>query len=356
MNRVGRAREWLFLFCRVVSAVGLVGVLASPLAAEDVPDWVKSLKIKGYMFGDYYGVASHHDAGTEGSNGFWFRRIYLTFDKKASDDFDARLRFESASPGDFTSKSKMEPSVKDAYVRWKRGKRSVYMGLSGTPTWGVVEKYWGYRAVEKTPLDLQKLGSSRDFGLALKGSSGGDTKLAYHVMVGHGNSNKAETDEGKKVMGSLSVFPGSVVVEVYGDFEVRPGGKDRSTIQGFAAVKNGWGRAGVHVAQQSRKDGDGGTLDLSVGSAFLVLDAGDQASVLVRVDRMFEPNPGGGGISYIPFDPTAKSTLILAGVDLKVHKGLSIIPNVEAVVYDAPDGGEAPSSTVIGRVTVSARL
>ena len=86
-------------------------LIAAPLAAEDVPDWVKSLKIKGYMFGDYYGVAAHHEGAIEGATGFWFRRIYLTFDKKVSEELDVRLRFESASPGDFESSSKIESTV-----------------------------------------------------------------------------------------------------------------------------------------------------------------------------------------------------------------------------------------------------
>ena len=48
----------------------------------------------GYMFGDIYYLASHDDGGAddggaddgiEGSNGLWFRRIYLTFDWKFDD-------------------------------------------------------------------------------------------------------------------------------------------------------------------------------------------------------------------------------------------------------------------------------
>ena len=61
--------------------------------------------IKGYMFGDYYYVASLHldgnaiDAETtekdyEGSNGFQFRRIYMTYNKDYENDWSTRLRLE----------------------------------------------------------------------------------------------------------------------------------------------------------------------------------------------------------------------------------------------------------------------
>ena len=58
-------------------------------------------KISAYMFGDYYYVLKNHNEDIEGENGFWFRRIYLTYDKKLDDAFNVRLRFEMNSKGDF---------------------------------------------------------------------------------------------------------------------------------------------------------------------------------------------------------------------------------------------------------------
>jgi hypothetical protein len=39
-------------------------------------------KLKGYMFGDYYYIASGPD---KKENGFQFRRVYLTYDMKWND-------------------------------------------------------------------------------------------------------------------------------------------------------------------------------------------------------------------------------------------------------------------------------
>ena len=74
-------------------------------------------KIKGYMFGDYYYVLKNHDSSIEESNGFWFRRIYFTYDHTLDDDFSVRFRLEMNSPGDFSTRSKLESAVKDAYLK-----------------------------------------------------------------------------------------------------------------------------------------------------------------------------------------------------------------------------------------------
>ncbi len=68
---------------------------------------------------------------------------------------------------------------------------------------------------------------------------------------------------------------------------------------------------------------------------------------------MFDPNPSADGNSYLPMSPDAKSNLVLAGIDIAVADHLSIIPNVEAVFYDAVGPVEAPDTDVVPRVTFS---
>lgn len=160
--------------------------------------YAQSGKISGYMFGDYYYVVANHNEELEDNNGFWFRRIYLTYDHGLSEDFAVRFRIEMNSAGDFSSQSKLTPVVKDAYLKWKHARHRILVGISSTPTWAVVEKVWGYRSVEKTPLDLQRFGSSRDFGLAIKGSLDQQQRWNYHFMFANGSSNGSENNKGKK--------------------------------------------------------------------------------------------------------------------------------------------------------------
>ena len=332
--------------------VGIVSLLlaaAVPASAQLASD---NTRISGHAFGDYYWIGANHDGSLEGLNGFWFRRIYLTYDRDAGDAFAMRLRLEMAHPGDFVTSSLAEPFVKDAYLKWKSGDTGLVLGISPTPTWGFVEGFWGYRSVEKTPLDLQRLGSSRDFGVALTGKLGETGIVTYHLMAGNGNSGRSETNEGKKVMAAIALHPAEgFTLELYGDWNGLPGDNDRSTAQVFAAYENGRGRAGLLLAHQTRRVDVANDVDLQTGSIFVAARVAERVNVFARADRMFDPNPDGGKISYIPFDPTAKSTFLLAGVDFVPSEGVHLIPNIEVVVYDENGTGITPDTDVIPRVT-----
>jgi len=344
---------------RVILVLGLVSSLlfgGGYASAEELPEWIQRTRISGLMFGDAYWVARNHDDAIEGENGFWFRRIYLTFDSKVNDQWALRLRFEANSPGDFSS-DEIDPFVKDAYLKGNIGGQTLYLGLSSSPTWSLVEKSWGYRAVEKTPLDLQKLGSSRDFGVALKGSFGGNGKFRYHGMLGNGSGTKGETSEGKKAMLAISFHPTKKYqVEVYGDFENRPGETNRRTVQFFGSYAGKNHRFGVQAARQNRETAGGEDLDLDLASVYAVFRLREKVNLLARLDKMFDPNPDGDGISYIPFDSTADSTLALLGIDLALGEKVNLIPSIEAVSYDSDSGTPTPDDDLIARVTFFVRF
>lgn len=321
-------------------------------SAQENPATLSVGSLSGYMFGDFYWMAANHEASIEDERGFWFRRIYFTYDQPLERGFDIRFRVELNSPGDFESSSKLEPFIKDAYLRWRNGEKSVYLGISPTPTWDVVERIWGYRAVEKTALDLQKFGSSRDFGVALRGSLGAAQRVNYHVMFGNGSGTGSETNEGKKIFTSLGFkATDNLFFEVYGDWDNRPATTDRFTWQVFAAYQRPDYRLGVQFAQQARQQGKGlENSKLEVASAFFVRRLSERINFLARADRVFDPNPAGAKISYLPFDPSAPSTLALAGIDYTPHSNVHLIPNVEFVRYDERDG-ERPDDDVMVRGT-----
>ncbi|RMG44918.1 MAG: hypothetical protein D6719_00965 [Candidatus Dadabacteria bacterium] len=325
-----------------------------PAQADDKGILSDPGKISGLVMSDFYWVAQNHRSELEDENGFWFRRIYLTYDKKLQDNLDARIRFELNSPGDFETETKLDPFVKDAYLKYTSGLHSVYFGISSTPTWDLVEHHWGYRSVEKTPLDLQKFGASRDFGLALKGYFDADKMFGYHFMVGNGASNKSETNEDKKIHLALSAAPAEgVILQVLGDYESADNNKDKYTLQGFAGYKADWGRLGLLYAHQVREQGTGvDDLELDLASAYIVGNFSENLAGYLRVDRMFDPNPKGEDISYIPFASDAKSTFVLAGLDYEAFKNVHLMPNVEMVFYDAVGGAEDPDNDVIPRFTL----
>lgn len=303
--------------------------------AQELPDWVKRTRLSGLVFGDLYTMAANHNADTEGANGLWFRRVYLTVDNQIDSALLFRFRYEMNSAGDFTSDSKLTPFVKDLSLTWSRGRTKVAFGIIPSPTWDLAESFWGYRDVEKTPLDLQRLGSSRDVGVQIRGSVDAGQRIRYTVMVGQGSDVKGETNEGKKGYLSAALYPTKdLFLEVYGDYEDRPGATNRSVLQGLAGIRGAWGRASVLAAHQHRDRADATALNLDLVSGFVVIHAAPRLHLLARVDRMFDPNPEGDKIPYLPFDPTARSTLAMGGVDVEVRKRLHLIPNIQVVAYD----------------------
>lgn len=338
-----------------IVAICLPVLLAGPLAAQEkAPLWYERTKLSGLAYVDFYWVAASHLDSLEDRTGFWFRRIYLTLDQDVSQAFSLRLRLEMNSPGDFTSATALDPFVKDAYLRWRRGRHEIVFGLSPSPTFDFIESFWGYRSVEKTLGDLQKLSDSRDFGIGARGSLDRKRLVRYHFQAGNGSGTKGETNEGKKAALSLGLHTrAGFVVQGYADFEGRPGDTDRRTLQGFAGYRAERGRLGVQVGRQIRDVPGGPNEDLDYLSAFGALRLRPGIGVLGRYDRMFDPNPEGPRIAYLPFSPAANSSLVFAGVDVRVHDSIHIIPNIEYIFYDMPDGTETPGDDAVPRLTVS---
>ena len=323
----------------------LLGIMSSSAQAQE-------RQFSGYMFGDLFWVPTHHDTTLEGSNGFWFRRIYFTFDSDLNKTLAVRLRLEMASAGDFSTATQLlVPFVKDAYLRWLAGGTQVYLGISEPPTFRFIEKVWGYRSIEKTPVDLQRMGASRDFGVAARGNFGDGKRFSYHAMLGNGSGNSSEVNQGKKLMLSLAYqLTSDFTFEIYGDWNDNTRSTDWFTWQGFLAYQNDKTRAGLQYVQQDRQS-SGPDVRLRVLSAFGCTVVSPKLNLFARVDRQFDPNPQGDRISYLPFATDAKSTLLIGGLDFMPSEHVDLMPNAEVVLYDGAPQGENPGADVIPRVT-----
>lgn len=315
-----------------------------------------SPKFSGVVFGDYYNMAVHHDSSLSGSNGFWFRRIHFTYDHDINDDFSVRLRFEVASPGDFSKKSTtMNAFIKDAYLKYKISAfHEAYLGISASPTFGIIDKTQGYRFLEKSPLDLQRWASSRDCGLAFMGKLNQTGTLKYHFFFGNGEGEKTEIDEGKKVSLAVSAFPTEcLILEAYVDWYDKTNVSDWYTYHAFAAWKTKTTTISLLGATQIRKNDGGGEYRMDLGSLFFSHFFSQNWGAVVRVDRMFDPNPDAQKIAYLSLDPIQKSTLVIAGIDYLPAKGIHFTPNVEMVFYDEKSPGNKDDKDIVPRFTFS---
>ena len=339
-------------FCWMVLLSVMFGYLwpADVLAQQETIEG----SFSGYLYTDYYYVVNNHNEELEGENGFWTRRVYFTYDRDLSQSVSTRLRLEMNSPGDFNSLAAPDPFVKDLYLDWAMDENhSLIAGISGTPTWSLVEGVWGYRSLEKSPLDLHKMGSSRDFGIGLEGQLDEAGNVNYHVMAGNG----ATANSGKKFMLSLGWWlTDNFVVEAYGDFDTLADDATRTTAQGFAGYVSDRLNLGALLAAQFEDealyDGADDTGTREVASLFGNFSLNDRWTSVFRVDRMFSANPQGPTIDYIPFSDEASSTFMLLGADYQAFSNVHIMPNIEAIFYDENDNGQTPDTDLIPRVTL----
>lgn len=65
-----------------------------------------------------------------------------------------------------------------------------------------------------------------------------------------------------------------------------------------------------------------------------------------------EPSPKGDNITYLPFDPTARATFLVGGVELRVAPYLVITPNTVLIASDRNDEGIRTPTDFHVRVTL----
>jgi hypothetical protein len=320
-------------------------VRASGAAASEGED--DRFRIGGLLFGDVYHVPSHHTDAGDGATGAVLRRGYLTFDADFCPRLEGRLRFEANQAGEFETYT-FEADFKDLYLGWTAGRQRLVFGLSPTPTFDLIESVWGLRYLVRTPLDLQGV-SSRDTGVSASGPLNDGGTLGYRAMAGAGLEFGHESGDGLKWMSALTWRPAPAwTLDLYFDHEKLSGRTDRTTLQAFAGYETEALRWGVQYSHQGRQDDP--TLELA--SAFVVRRLGKRAALVARVDRLMEPSPKGDDIDYLPFDSTARATLFVGALELRVSKSLVVTPNTVITAYDRDDQGLRPRTDVHLRLTL----
>lgn len=309
-------------------------------------------KISGQVFGDAFTVVKHHDSSIKGSNGLWFRRINLIYDKVLTKGISARLRLEALSPGDFKSESTMQTFFKDAYIQFDGNGYVVLAGLIPTATITFLETSLGYRPVEKTPLDLYKMGEPRDQGIALKGATA-DKKLAYHVAIGTASGTRGRTGKGNAEYGSVAfkITP-ELTLEAYVDHAKKTSGTTWTTEQGSLVYKGKGFNAGLTLASQKRKTG-AGHYDIGFVSLYLDKELSNGTKPFFRMDVLSNAIPNADTIPYLILSKDGKPTLFLAGIDFKLANNVHLIPNIEHVSYRKFGAAATPRSDTFLRITFS---
>lgn len=317
-------------YLAVAAVLGIASV--RPASAQNAIRW------SGLFYMDYEYVFSSDDEVTEGENGFDYRRMYLTADYTLSDEFSGRARLEAAGDREDSS-----PFVKDLYLKWKGALaegHDLVFGVQSPPVFTLSEKMWGYRSLEKTIMDRQKVASSRDMGIAANGRLTADGNLTYGVMLGNNNSIRSEDDKYKRVYGQLAWQSDKVAASLGGDYAA---GVDHHAINAnaFGGYSGKLFRVGAEGYFQRIDPDDDSSLsvDKTGVSVWLIKPVYDKVEVIGRAD-------------FSQIDDgvfSTNETFFIGGVAFSPSPDVHLIPNlilVDATGYDDPD--------VSGRVTLHA--
>jgi hypothetical protein len=327
----------------------------TPQVTPTPPDYPRG-RVSGYVFGDYYynvsGNPVHHysAAGTDSDkvnidnsigqqigkdlNGFQIRRIYFQLDNDLSAKYSSRFRLEADSKS-LTSDGKIGVNVKAAYLQvkslYRRG--DLLVGMLTTPIWENSEEFWQYRPIEKTVADFRGLGGSADLGAELKGFFDADRRFGYVAMVGNGIGQKPEDNRHKKFYVGLPVRIRDLRVEAYADYEDVIAGQDRVTFKGFAGYEFRKAAVGVEVVDRVNHR-PAGNQEPAGFSAFVRATPTPTLAAFGRFD-LWKPDRRAAN--------RVDSQLWIAGLDWQPFRDVHLMPNIEAMRFDAKGTATAPT-------------
>lgn len=328
-------------------------------------------KISALTFGDIYYNAQSDSAfktfkntaigGKTGETGLTLRRIYFTYDAKINPKIEARLRLEANDKT--TGNGYIIPFFKDVYLKFKYFKsQSVQFGIIPTPAYEISEAKWDHRYIEKMILDLRKVVSPRDFGIAFRGNIDTAGIVKYWMMIGENAGVKPGTDAYKRYYGHIEVNPlENLCFTAYADINEKKSirnpydtlGPNISNTENTFALFAGYlfanklnigieGYVNIerHAFDNGHSMADRIGTGLTVFAGYLI---NERFSLIGRYD-------------YFDFntDKNVKGdvrNLFIGGFTWKVHNSFLLTPNIMLESYESTPGGINYKSSVTPRLT-----
>lgn len=163
------------------------------------------LLLSAHLFADggkisskvYFEYDYQKEKGQPAENGFEIHRAYLTYQNKLSESIDLKITADVGRQKNDSTNTNLFFYLKNAYVSWKTTYGEFIIGNQSMNLFGVQEKTWGYRFLEKSAMDKNKFSSSADLGIGYANQFTKNLYFSYLVTNG-GGYKKAETDVYKK--------------------------------------------------------------------------------------------------------------------------------------------------------------
>ena len=302
-------------------------------------------------------ISTTNTNNVQNQQGFWIRRVYFTYDLQFSEKFTTRFRLEANSNGQFAG-GNLNPYVKDAYLKWTfNGKQALTLGIQPSLTFDWFEGFWGLRHIEKTPADLYRIDSSRDFGAHRQRPDrrSEEPQLRRPVRQRVGQRLRDRQVQDRAPRGPLRHEPrhrGRGLLQLRRAAE-RPGPHDRPGLrrlaqQGRSASAASTSTRSASPARRRARPEDRHLVRASASGS----SSPKKADVFARFDDVKGKLggidtglPGADGIDYWIMSTKQPFKTYIFGGEWFLHPSIRISPNVEWVKYDNdPDADEVPGS------------
>ncbi len=326
----------------LLMAITLLSSYSNPIFSQEKSPF----KISGLLFGDYYYKIQGDSSGSSGEyspykkdyQAFDLRRVIFNYEHTISDKFTAAFTLEGGNKF-LGSGGRFSVIIKAAYVEWKNifEGSNLYAGYFLTPAfvWGISEKMWAYRSVEKTISDFRSLTTAVDLGVGLKGYFDKKSNYGYFIMIGNGTGTRPENNKYKNYYASLNAKPvENLNIEAYTEFEPNADDKNKLTFKGVLAYQTPNITIGTEAVNQVKKKAGVNSSDVNpFGISFyahgtLIKDKKTKASKLNAFARfdMYDPDMKLDSAGF-------KENFITAGFDYMPIPSVHFMPNVWINTY-----------------------
>ena len=306
--------------------------------------------------------------------GFALKRVYFTYQQELSEGLSYKFQTDVGQLEvvninddeqlDGTKKTQFVAYLKNAKIdknfyfafppvwnsgdAWNLGKGKLTIGLQGMNMFNVTEKTWGFRFLEKSPMDKYAFSSSADMGI---GCSGNLNNFNYNIMYTNGSGyKKSETDRHKKISAQL-VYGEKKLVEKDGinigtSFSIEPydieDDEENITTENktVMAFFGGYAGNGLRVGAEFDMHTDAGTdVTQQIIAAYGSYKISDTLEILASID-LYDPWTESIDDEDTEDIDEAKDseTNVIAGINYYPAKGLTITPNIKFNLLEAPGG------------------
>ena len=269
-------------------------------------------KISGITYFDYTKI--------EDGSAFNLNRQYFSYAVDMSDDIKFKVIFDV---GRSATDSRLNTYLKKAQVNYKTSYTNISLGLIGMNTYGVQEKNWGYRFIEKSAIDRNEFSSTADIGVGFSRSLIDNLYMSLQIVNGEG-FKQPQLDKYHKI--SLNA--------TYGERKIN---------------KNDGYNTGI-VYSTEATDGDptnmlsafGGFagMGLRIGAEYDMLTIGSTESSIISVSANYSFMDNKDiFFRYDIYDGDTSveedgSSYIITGILLSCGNGLSVAPNIRIESYE----------------------